>query len=261
MRPDLMEKLAALSPKFLRFPGGNFLEGSTIATRFDWKKTIGPVEQRPGHPDDAWGYWFTDGLGLLEYLQWCEDLCMMPLLCVFAGYALRGEYVTGDALAPFVQDALDEIEYITGDTSTTWGALRAEHGHPKPFQLKYVEIGNEDWFDRSGSYDARYTAFHDAIKAKYPDLKLIATTTVTSRTPDLIDEHYYPPPPPSSRPPTSTTPATAPPPRSSSENGPPRRASPPPTSTPRSATPPGWSASSATPTRCSWSRTHHCSPT
>ncbi|WP_405730917.1 carbohydrate binding domain-containing protein [Streptomyces sp. NBC_01537] len=192
MRVDLMEKLAALSPKFLRFPGGNFLEGNTIATRFDWKKTIGPVEQRPGHPDDAWGYWSTDGLGLLEYLQWCEDLCMMPLLCVFAGYALHGGYVTGDDLAPFVQDALDEIEYITGDTSTTWGALRAAHGHPKPFQLKYVEIGNEDWFDRSGSYDERYTAFHDAIKAAYPELKLIATTTVTSRTPDLIDEHYYP---------------------------------------------------------------------
>ncbi|MFE2432091.1 LamG-like jellyroll fold domain-containing protein [Streptomyces sp. NPDC059373] len=192
LRVDLMEKLAALQPKFLRFPGGNYLEGNTIASRFDWKKTIGPVEQRPGHPDDAWGYWSTDGLGLLEYLEWTEDLGCLPLLCVFAGYALKGGYVTGDALAPFVQDALDEIEYITGPVTSTWGARRAADGHPEPFRLRYIEIGNEDWFDRSGSYDERFAAFHDAIKARYPDLKLIATTAVTSRIPDLIDEHYYP---------------------------------------------------------------------
>ncbi|MEU2777892.1 alpha-L-arabinofuranosidase C-terminal domain-containing protein [Streptomyces sp. NPDC007162] len=191
LRVDLMEKLVALKPKFLRFPGGNFLEGNTIATRFDWKNTIGPVWERPGHMDDAWGYWSTDGLGLLEYLEWVEDMHAQPVLAVFAGYTLKGEHVTGDALAPFVQDALDEIEYVTGPVTSTWGARRAADGHPKPFPLEFVEIGNEDWFDSSGSYDARFTAFHDAIKAKYPHLKLIATTTVTSRTPDLIDEHYY----------------------------------------------------------------------
>ncbi|WP_037682479.1 LamG-like jellyroll fold domain-containing protein [Streptomyces griseus] len=191
LRIDLVEKLVALKPKFLRFPGGNFLEGNTIATRFNWKNTIGPVWERPGHMDDAWGYWSTDGLGLLEYLEWVEDMRAQPVLAVFAGYTLKGDHVTGDALTPYVQDALDEIEYVTGPATSTWGAKRAADGHPEPFPLEFVEIGNEDWFDSSGSYDARFTAFHDAIKAKYPHLKLIATTTVTSRTPDLIDEHYY----------------------------------------------------------------------
>ncbi|GAA1353308.1 alpha-L-arabinofuranosidase C-terminal domain-containing protein [Streptomyces beijiangensis] len=191
LRVDLVEKLAALDPKFLRFPGGNYLEGNVIADRFDWKKTIGAVEERPGHQNSAWGYWSTDGLGLLEYLELTEDLGCAPLLCVFAGYALHGAYVTGDALKPFVQDALDEIEYLTGSTATTWGARRAADGHPKPFPLTYVEIGNEDWFDTSGSYEERYAAFHDAIKAAHPHLKLIATTPVSSRPYDLIDEHYY----------------------------------------------------------------------
>jgi alpha-L-arabinofuranosidase len=191
LRIDLMEKLVALKPKFLRFPGGNFLEGNTIATRFNWKNTIGPVWERPGHMDDAWGYWSTDGLGLLEYLHWVEDMKAQPVLAVFAGYTLRGDRVTGDALKPYIQDALDEIEYVTGPVTSTWGARRAADGHPKPFPLEYVEIGNEDWFDGSGSYDSRFADFYDAIKAKYPHLKLIATTTVTSRTPDLIDEHYY----------------------------------------------------------------------
>ncbi|MGW2830860.1 LamG-like jellyroll fold domain-containing protein [Streptomyces sp. NPDC001286] len=191
LRIDLMEKLVALKPKFLRFPGGNFLEGNTIATRFDWKNTIGPVWERPGHMDDAWGYWSTDGLGLLEYLQWAEDLHAQPVLAVYAGYSLHGAHVTGDALKPYIQDALDEIEYVTGPVTSEWGARRAADGHPRPFPLEFVEIGNEDWFDASGSYDERFAAFHDAIKAKYPQLKLIATTTVRSRTPDLIDEHYY----------------------------------------------------------------------
>ncbi|WP_329443405.1 alpha-L-arabinofuranosidase C-terminal domain-containing protein [Streptomyces canus] len=191
LRIDLMEKLVALKPKFLRFPGGNFLEGNTIATRFNWKNTIGPVWERPGHMDDAWGYWSTDGLGLMEYLHWVEDMKAQPVLAVFAGYTLRGDHVTGDALKPYIQDALDEIEYVTGPVTSTWGARRAADGHPKPFPLEYVEIGNEDWFDGSGSYDSRFADFYDAIKAKYPQLKLIATTTVTSRTPDLIDEHYY----------------------------------------------------------------------
>ncbi|MBD0741283.1 alpha-L-arabinofuranosidase [Streptomyces sp. CBMA152] len=191
LRVDLMEKLAALKPAFLRFPGGNYLEGNVIADRFDWKKTIGPPEQRPGHHNSAWGYWSTDGLGLSEYLQMTEDLGCVPLLCVYAGYSLGGEHVTGDALQPFIQDALDQIEYITGPATSTWGARRAADGHPKPFPLTYVEIGNEDWFERSGSYEQRYAAFHDAIKSRYPALKLIATTPVASRPYDLIDEHYY----------------------------------------------------------------------
>ena len=191
-RPDLMQLLADMHPAFLRFPGGNYLEGNTIETRFNWKKTIGDVSQRPGHRDDGWGYWSTDGLGLLEFLEWCEDLHMQPLLAVYAGYSMRQRHVApGDDLKPYVQDALDEIEYVTGDMNTQWGAQRAKDGHPAPFALNYVEVGNEDWFDKSGSYNERFAQFYDAIKAKHPSLQVIATTKVASREPDLIDEHYY----------------------------------------------------------------------
>jgi alpha-N-arabinofuranosidase len=114
------------------------------------------------------------------------------VLAVYAGYSLKGQYVKpGPDLEPYVQDALDEIEYVTGDTTTTWGARRAKDGHPAPFPLEYVEIGNEDWFYRSGSYDGRFAQIYDAIKAKYPKLQLIATTKVTSRTPDVMDDHFY----------------------------------------------------------------------
>ena len=190
-RPDIMQLLADMQPKFLRFPGGNYLEGSIIAERFNWKETIGDISQRPGHRS-PWGYWSTDGMGLLEFLEWCEDLHMQPVLAVYAGYSLRQQHVDpGPKLEPYVQDALDEIEYVTGDATTKWGAQRARDGHPTPFELKYVEIGNEDAFDRSHSYDGRFAQFFDAIKAKYPDLQLIATTPVKSRVPDLVDEHYY----------------------------------------------------------------------
>ncbi len=190
-RIDLMEKLAAMHPNFLRFPGGNYLEGDHIPERFEWKKTIGPYVDRPTHPS-PWGYQSSDGMGLLEFLYWCEDLHMRPLLAVYAGYSLRGEHVNpGPDLEPYVQDALDEIEYVTGGSDTKWGAERAKDGHPAPFTLKYVEIGNEDWFDKSGSYDDRYAQFYKAIKAKYPDLQLIATTPVKSIRPDLIDDHFY----------------------------------------------------------------------
>ena len=117
---------------------------------------------------------------------------MEPVLAVWAGYALGGQHVDpGPALQPYVQDALDEIEYVTGDASTKWGAVRAKDGHRAPFKLTYVEIGNEDFFDRSRSYDGRYAQFYDAIKAKYPHLQLIATTPVQSRSPDVVDDHYY----------------------------------------------------------------------
>jgi len=190
-RPDIMQLLADMQPKFLRLPGDNYLEGDYINERFDWKKTIGDVSQRPGHRS-PWRYWSTDGFGLMEYLGWCEDLHMEPLLAVYAGYSLRHDYIKpGPDLEPYVQDALDEIEYITGDTTTTWGAQRAKDGHPAPFPLHYVEVGNEDFFDRSGSYDGRFTQFFNAIKAKYPNLQIIATTPVKSSMPDLVDEHYY----------------------------------------------------------------------
>jgi alpha-L-arabinofuranosidase len=198
-RPDIMQLLAEMQPKFLRFPGGNYLEGNSLAERFNWKETIGDVSQRPGHRS-PWGYWSTDGFGLLEFLEWCEDLNMEPVLAVFAGYALRGQHVDpGADLEPYVHEAVDEIEYVIGDTNTKWGAQRAKDGHAAPFKLTYVEVGNEDWFDRSGSYDARFAQIYDAIKAKYPRLQLISTVgyehaksqQVHSREPDLVDEHYY----------------------------------------------------------------------
>ena len=189
-RMDLMEKLAAMKPAFLRFPGGNYLEGDHIKERFEWKKTIGPLVDRPTHPS-PWRYHSSDGMGLLEFLGWCEDLHMQPVLAVYAGYSLAQDHVApGPDLDPYVQDALDEIEYITGSTDTQWGARRAEDGHPAPFPLTYVEIGNEDQFDKSGSYDGRYAQFYDAIKKKYPQLQLIATAPIKSRRSDVIDDHF-----------------------------------------------------------------------
>ena len=190
-RIDIMDKLAAMHPKFLRLPGGNYLEGNHIADRFDWKKTIGPWVDRPTHMS-PWRYRSSDGMGLLEFLEWCEDLKMEPVLAVYAGYSLAQEHVDpGPALEPYVQDALDEIEYVTGSTDTKWGAERAKDGHPAPFPLHYIEVGNEDEFDRSGSYDGRYAQFYKAIKAKYPNLQIIATAPIKSMTPDVLDEHFY----------------------------------------------------------------------
>jgi alpha-N-arabinofuranosidase len=190
-RVDLMQLLDGMKPRFLRFPGGNYLEGDWFHSRFAWEKTLGPLDQRPGHVG-PWRYRSSDGMGLLEFLEWCEDLKMTPVLAIFAGYTLRGDYMeTGDALQGFVKDAMDELEYVTGDTSTKWGAERAKDGHPKPFPLTYVEVGNEDWIGGASNYEGRFAQFHDAIKAKYPKLQLIATAKVKSRVPDLIDDHYY----------------------------------------------------------------------
>lgn len=190
-RIDLMEKLAALKPAFLRLPGGNYLEGDHINQRFEWKDTIGPIVNRPTHLG-PWGYQSSDGMGLLEFLEWCEDLHMRPVLAVYAGYSLQQEHVSpGSDLEPYVQDALEELQYVTGDASTGWGAVRAKDGHPEPFPLDYVEIGNEDSFDKSGSYDGRFAQFFDAIRKTYPQLKLIATAPVQSRAADVVDDHYY----------------------------------------------------------------------
>ena len=191
-RLDLMEKLAGLQPKFLRFPGGNYLEGDNLWERFDWKQMRGPLEFRPGH-QCCWHYRSSDGFGLLEFMGWCEDLGMEPVLAVFAGYSMHQQHVcAGPLLEPYVQDALDEIEYLTGDAKNSyWAGLRAKDGHLEPFKLKYIEIGNEDYFDKSKSYDGRFAQYHDAIKAKYPDLQLIATAPVKTRKADVVDDHFY----------------------------------------------------------------------
>ncbi|MEI9974945.1 MAG: alpha-L-arabinofuranosidase C-terminal domain-containing protein [Ignavibacteriota bacterium] len=190
-RVDIMEKLAAMRPSFLRFPGGNYLEGDRIENRFDWKKMVGPLVDRPTHPT-TWSYHSSDGMGLLEFLEWCEDLHMQPVLAVYGGYSLGGQVVKpGPDLEPYIQDALDELEYVTGGPGTKGGALRARDGHREPFALTYVEIGNEDNFDRAGTYDGRYAQFYKAIKAKYPKLQVIATVPVKGMTPDVVDDHYY----------------------------------------------------------------------
>jgi alpha-N-arabinofuranosidase len=194
-RADIMQLLDDMKPAYLRFPGGNYIEGFNFANRFNWKTMIGPWEERPGH-QSPWGYRSSDGLGLLEFLEWCEELNMEPVVGVYAGLHLDGgrDIRTGDALKPFIQDALDEIEYITGDVTTEWGARRAQDGHPAPFRLNYIEIGNEDFLNNgAASYrgpEGRFAMFYHAIKAKYPDLQVIAT--VDPLVPhDVIDNHHY----------------------------------------------------------------------
>jgi alpha-N-arabinofuranosidase len=190
-RIDLMEKLAAMHPAFLRFPGGNYLEGDHLDEHYEWKKTIGPLVDRPTHPT-PWTYRSSDGMGLLEFLTWCEDLHMEPLLAVFSGYSLRQEHIAaGKDLEPYVQDALDEIEYVTGAASTRWGAERAKDGHPAPFQLHFMEIGNEEYHDESGTYDARFAQFYKAIKQKHPNLQLVASAPVTLVRPDILDDNDH----------------------------------------------------------------------
>ena len=173
LRQDIMQMMADMNVKYMRFPGGNYIEGSDYASRFNWKATVGPIEERPGHQNAAWGYWSSDGLGLLEFLEWCEDIGMDPGMGVYAGFSLGGRntFAAGEALKPYVQDALDEIDYAMGDAGTKWGAQRIKDGHPAPFKINYVEIGNEE--NRGVSYEKRYVQFRDAIKAKCPNIKVI----------------------------------------------------------------------------------------
>jgi alpha-L-arabinofuranosidase len=200
LRQDIMQLMADMKPRYLRFPGGNYIEGSDYASRFNWKETVGPMEERPGHQNAAWGYWSSDGLGLLEFLEWCEDIGMEPGLGVYSGFSLGGRdtILAGEPLKPYVQDALDEIEYCMGDASTKWGAQRIKDGHPAPFKVNFVEIGNEE--NRGQSYARRYAQFREAIKAKYPDIKVIsavaeAPTIGDGIIPDVQDDHHYMSPP------------------------------------------------------------------
>ena len=199
LRADLGNMLSAMHPSFMRFPGGNYIEANNLTNSVRWKKSIGDISQRPGHLNDSWGYWSTDGFGFHEFLQFCEDMGMEPLYDISAGLALGYNGSTNNTvplnqMGPWVQDALDLISYANDPTNTTWGAQRAANGHPAPFNLKYLEIGNEN----GGSYlDARYTLFYDAIKAQYPNIHLIAAGgnwsggPPTSRPVEIMDEHYY----------------------------------------------------------------------
>jgi alpha-L-arabinofuranosidase len=199
LRKDLAEYIAGLKPAFIRWPGGCFVEGICIQSAPDWKRTIGPVERRPG-TYSPWGYWTSDGFGFHEYLQYCEDIGAAALYVFNAGVSCdfrSGTFVPDDSLQPYVQSALDAIEYAIGPASSKWGKVRAGAGHPAPFPLKYVEIGNEQTGPR---YARRYNLFYDAIKRKYPQIQIIASMgigDVNSRTLDsmrrveLADEHAY----------------------------------------------------------------------
>ncbi len=209
-RPDLAGMLEAMKPSFVRFPGGCYVEGhGTVenTNRFEWKKTIGPIEERPGHWNRNWGYRVSDGLGFHEMLQLTEDLGAEPLFVVNMGMG-HGWVVDYNNIGEYIQEALDAIEYCNGDAETTyWGGQRAKNGHPEPFNLRLLEIGNENYnfssennSDQSDHYAERYEQFRKAIREKYPDMVLIGnveswgTDNPTWRNPypvDVVDEHYY----------------------------------------------------------------------
>jgi alpha-L-arabinofuranosidase len=187
-RPDLAELLSDLKPAFLRFPGGCFVEGGNyLRDAFRWKTALGDIAERPGHENARWGYWSTDGLGLHEYLQFAEDLGAEPLYVPNVGVAHR-EAEPMDRMGDWVQEALDAIEYANGPVTSKWGGIRAKNGHPAPFNLKYVEIGNDI---RNQNYIDRYPVFYKAIKARYPELHLIAATKVDDTPVEIIDHHLY----------------------------------------------------------------------
>lgn len=190
LRPDLGRLLGEMKPAFLRFPGGCYCEGDRLANAFRWKDSLGDISERPGHWN-LWGYRSTDGLGYHEYLQLCEDLGATPLFVVNCGMS-HTDLVPLDRLDPWVQDAVDAVEYANGPVTSKWGALRARAGHPEPFNLRYLEIGNENgWGNTLPRYEERYARFYDALKKRFPDVKLVANVPVRSRPMDLVDDHYY----------------------------------------------------------------------
>ena len=190
LRTDLSEALDALHPKFLRFPGGCWVEGDDFAHMNHWKNTIGNIDDRTPLWN-IWGYNATQGLGYHEYLQLAEDLGAAPLFCINVGMSHK-EIIPLDQIGQWVQDALDAIEYANGPVTSVWGSLRAKNGHPKPFNLKYMEIGNENG---QTPYAERWALIAKAIQEKYPEVKLVANEWAGSHphdpNPEIIDEHYY----------------------------------------------------------------------
>ena len=214
LRADLVQMLYDLHPGFLRFPGGCIVEGHDLSLRYQWKKTVGPVEDREmivnrwnteflhRHTPD---YYQSFGLGFYEYFLLAEDLGAEPLPILNCGMACQyntGELVPMDELDPYIQDALDLIEFANGDTTTKWGKLRAEMGHPEPFNMKFIGIGNEQWGEQ---YVERYQKFAEVISNKHPEIMLVGGSgprpederfhylwkEMKDEKVDLIDEHYY----------------------------------------------------------------------
>lgn len=214
LRPDMVQMLADLKPGFMRFPGGCIVEGHWLTNRYQWKTTIGPVAERKlimnrwndefkhrPSPD----YYQSFGLGFFEFFQLCEDIGAEPLPILNCGMACQfnsGELTPLDQLDPYIQDALDLIEFANGSVTSTWGAKRAALGHPKPFNLKLLGIGNEQWLQ---PYLERYAAFAKVLKAKHPEIKLVSSSgpgpeddkfhfawpKLRELNADIVDEHCY----------------------------------------------------------------------
>lgn len=218
MRRDLAQALADMHPGVLRFPGGCIVEGEELANRYQWKNTVGPVENRPLNRN-RWEFtfehrYFPDyfqsyGLGFFEYFQLAEDIGAEPLPVLNVGMACQYQnwndpkaHAALSELEPYIQDCLDLIEFANGDTASAWGKVRAEMGHPEPFGLKFIAVGNEQWDDL---YFERLKPFVKAIRAKYPKIKIIGTSgpdsegkmfdkgweAMKAQKADLVDEHFY----------------------------------------------------------------------
>jgi len=214
LRRDIVEMIADLKPGFIRFPGGCIVEGRDIGNRYQWKTTIGPVEDRKMimnrwnieiESRQAPDYFQSFGLGFYEYFLLAEDMGSEPLPILNCGMSCQfnaAEVVPLEELDPYIQDALDLIEFANGDVTTKWGKLRAELGHPGKFNMKFIGVGNEQWEEQ---YIERYKIFEKAIKAKYPEIKIVSGSgpypagryfeyswsELKKLSPDLIDEHYY----------------------------------------------------------------------
>lgn len=219
LRKDLAQKLADIRPGLLRFPGGCIVEGTDLPTRYRWKNTVGPVENRPLN-ENRWHYTFRHrffpdyyqsyGLGFFEYFQLAEEIGAEPLPVLSVGLACQYQnrdmsaHVPLDSLQPYIDDALDLIEFANGPADSEWGALRAEMGHPEPFNLKFIGIGNEQW---GPEFTERLTPFIKAIRKRYPDIRIVGSSGPSAAgdkfdylwpemkrlKADLVDEHYYQP--------------------------------------------------------------------
>ena len=214
LRADLAQALYDLNPGVFRFPGGCIIEGNSLETRYQWKNSVGPVENRPLN-ENRWNYTFkhkafpdyfqTLGLGYFEYFLLSEDLGAEPLPVISCGLSCQyesNEVVPMDELDPYIQDALDLIEFANGPVTSKWGKVRADMGHPEPFNLKMIGIGNEQW---DKVYVERLEAFTKAIRAKYPNVKVVGSSGPSASGDkfdylwpemkrigvDLVDEHYY----------------------------------------------------------------------
>ncbi|PCH08102.1 Glycoside hydrolase, superfamily [Penicillium occitanis (nom. inval.)] len=194
VREDLADALQNMNVKYIRLPGGNNMEGNMSPYEWKWNETIGPLMDRPGRPG-TWGDINTDGFGLLEMMQMSQDLGLEVILGIWAGLYLDGEIISEANLQPYVDFVMNELEFLLGDKSTTYGAKRAALGFPTPFTINWIEIGNEDYLNggTNSYYSYRFMAFYNAIHAFYPSINLVSTINpnpVTSNGSSL-DLHIY----------------------------------------------------------------------